>query len=577
MTVVLAGLLFCLHASAQDSCSNPITVGPYCVSVPIDVTGKEYNKVIPKFDTSLGDLISVKLTGKACGTTRLKLDSEDPNPQTWYITTRGGIILILPNGNELLTTFGTEQGDEDSLDTAEDSDEDPDFAGNDSGIIEYPNVCDEREFVLTGDDMNIFKGAAGETLPVVVKTNSSSTVRNPLSTNYASSSFARAGGDVCVEYTYCPRLCLNGTKFNADTGAGIEGWGICLTKPDGEPFCILTDVNGDYSFCDLLPGDYQVCEENRPGWKHLDPPCRAVTLEDENEDGVDFNNVPVFCINGSKINDCTDAGIEGWQITLKDSTGAIVAQKLTDANGDYSFCGLEPGDYTVCEEDRDGWVHLDDPCREVTLDDGNVEEVDFHNVPLFCISGHKYNSKTGEGIEGWKITLKYPDGREVSKLTETGGYYEFCGLAPGEYVVSEETRSGWTPTTPTSIPVTLDCANSENNDFKNQPSANLVCVCPFFIKNELYGASCKEVKVVDASKGILANDPAGSVVLNPESITIDPKYGTIKVHEDGSFVYDPTVATGKLYSGLYVMFKYTANNGFCDSKYPGIAKIQIRC
>ena len=82
--------------------------------------------------------------------------------------------------------------------------------------------------------------------------------------------------------------------------------------------------------------------------------------------------------------------------------------------------------------------------------------------------------------------------------------------------------------------------------------------------------------MVDASKGILANDLKGSIVLDPESITIDPKYGSIEVYEDGSFVYDPTGATG-LYSGVYVIFKYNANNGFCDGKYLGIAKIQIRC
>ena len=102
-------------------------------------------------------------------------------------------------------------------------------------------------------------------------------------------------------------------------------------------------------------------------------------------------------------------------------------------------------------------------------------------------------------------------------------------------------------------------------------------MCPFLIKNDLYTASCNEVKVVDADNGILANDPAGSVVLNPESITIDPKYGTLEVNEDGSFVYDPTVATGRISSGTYVIFKYNANNGYCDSKYPGIAKIQVSC
>jgi hypothetical protein len=98
--------------------------------------------------------------------------------------------------------------------------------------------------------------------------------------------------------------------------------------------------------------------------------------------------------------------------------------------------------------------------------------------------------------------------------------------------------------------------------------------CPWFIKNDLYTAQCGILKEVPASKGILANDPAGTKVINPGSITIDPKYGTIVVNADGSFVYDPSP---EIKSGTYVIFKYGANNGFCDAKYLGIAKIQVGC
>ena len=103
-----------------------------------------------------------------------------------------------------------------------------------------------------------------------------------------------------------------------------------------------------------------------------------------------------------------------------------------------------------------------------------------------------------------------------------------------------------------------------------------VAKCPWTVRNELYSASCGTEKVVPASEGVLANDPVAIAVVNPQQITIDPKYGTIEVHEDGSFVYDPTGATG-LYTGLYIQFKYTATNGVCEAKYQGTAKIQVRC
>ena len=102
----------------------------------------------------------------------------------------------------------------------------------------------------------------------------------------------------------------------------------------------------------------------------------------------------------------------------------------------------------------------------------------------------------------------------------------------------------------------------------------LMAKCPWFIKNELYTAQCGVSKEVPASQGLLANDPGATAVVNPEGITIDPKYGTIVVEEDGSFVYNPPQT---IQSGTYVQFKYSATNGVCEATYQGIAKIQVFC
>ena len=98
--------------------------------------------------------------------------------------------------------------------------------------------------------------------------------------------------------------------------------------------------------------------------------------------------------------------------------------------------------------------------------------------------------------------------------------------------------------------------------------------CPWFLKGELYSATCGVEKVVTADKGILANDPQAVAVLDPESITIDPRYGTIEVAEDGSFVYKPSK---NIQQGTYVQFRYNATNGQCAAKYPATAKFQIVC
>ncbi|MGI6016744.1 MAG: Ig-like domain-containing protein, partial [Methanothrix sp.] len=102
----------------------------------------------------------------------------------------------------------------------------------------------------------------------------------------------------------------------------------------------------------------------------------------------------------------------------------------------------------------------------------------------------------------------------------------------------------------------------------------IVAKCPWTLRNDMYSAKCGEDKVVPASQGILANDPTAIAVIDPESITIDPVYGTIEVNEDGSFVYH---AAEVISSGTYVQFTYTATNGVCPASNLATAKIQIIC
>jgi hypothetical protein len=471
MATVLIGLLLSFSASAE-------TTPPSCGEVPIQQLNYVKTAEVDKFDPSLGELKSVTITVKACGYAWRTLKNQDPIPTgvDYHAFLTAIMFSDIPGIGERNFQIG----------------EAFDFhlmPGESYEMLigsQASPVCDYGEFTIDDPaDLAEYIGA-GQKVQIPVWTQSG--IQASGSTEWSSNGETHMGVKICVTYEYDVPACISGRKINDRTGQGIEGWTINL---------------------------------------------------------------------------------------LKD--GAVIDTTQTDSDGYYEFCDLLPGNYRICEEDRDGWMHVDPPCRDITLSGEDVEDVDFHNVPLLCISGHKFNSKTGEGLSGWTIQLKDSTGAVIDTTTTvTGGYYEFCGLAAGDYEVCEVLKPGWKVVGPICIDVTLVNQDSTENNFENEPIIP-PCVCPFLIKNDLYTASCNEVKVVDADKGILANDPAGSVVLNPESITIDPKYGTIEVFEDGSFVYDPTVATGRINSGTYVIFKYNANNGYCDSKYPGIAKIQVSC
>ena len=96
---------------------------------------------------------------------------------------------------------------------------------------------------------------------------------------------------------------------------------------------------------------------------------------------MNFENDPLLCINGTKINDCNDLGLAGWTIKLYSEYGLEMGTRTTDANGDYSFCGLLPGSYRVCEILQPNWVPVGNECIDVTLECEDSNGNDFRNAP----------------------------------------------------------------------------------------------------------------------------------------------------------------------------------------------------
>jgi hypothetical protein len=92
---------------------------------------------------------------------------------------------------------------------------------------------------------------------------------------------------------------------------------------------------------------------------------------------------------------------------------------------------------------------------------------------------------------------------------------------------------------------------------------------------DLYKGQCGAELTLPAP-GILKNDVKSSgqmQVIEPEKISVDPKYGTLTVNEDGSFVYD---AAQYIAQGTYVTFNYRVTDG-SKKISSALVKIQITC
>ena len=151
---------------------------------------------------------------------------------------------------------------------------------------------------------------------------------------------------------------------NDDLGDAVLS-GVTITLRDSANVIIataLTDANGNYSFANLLAGNYTVSQANLPGYVDVgdkdggDPNLISVSLgAGQNSTGNDFvdeaaaslgNRVWDDC-NNNGIQDAGEVGVADVTVNLLDASGAVKATTTTTSNGSYVFENLNAGDYAV--------------------------------------------------------------------------------------------------------------------------------------------------------------------------------------------------------------------------------------
>ncbi len=192
-------------------------------------------------------------------------------------------------------------------------------------------------------------------------------------------------------------------------------------------------------------------------------------LDDDNTHlAVDFGFVPVLPgavgdhvwldTNGDGIQDVGETGIPNVRLRLYDDDGRLVAEEMTNSNGDYLFTGVFPGNYTVeiVEEDiPPGLTNSHTPATAVTITPGQeIRDVDFGYKPTGAMIGDTvWHDVDGDGVEdpgepgigGVVLNLVSPgpdnilgtedDVVEAATTTNASGIYYFTDVPAGEYWV----------------------------------------------------------------------------------------------------------------------------------------------
>jgi len=267
----------------------------------------------------------------------------------------------------------------------------------------------------------------------------------------------------------------NGDGIQDPGEAGIAGVTVTLYDDMGNVVATaITDANGNYDFIDLPPGDYTVTVTPPAGYDNTGDPdgtfdsTTDVTLgPGEDIDVEDFGYQGNGSIgdtiwedtNGDGVEDPGEAGIAGVTVTLYDDMGNVVATAITDANGNYDFIDLPPGDYTVTVTPPAGYDNTGDPdgtfdsTTDVTLGPGeDIDVEDFGYQGNGSIGDTIWEDTNGDGVEdpgeagiaGVTVTLYDDMGNVVATaITDANGNYDFIDLPPGDYTVTVTPPAGY--------------------------------------------------------------------------------------------------------------------------------------
>lgn len=314
-----------------------------------------------------------------------------------------------------------------------------------------------------------------------------------------------SSGDEGVEYEFCDHLPaeLRGSVYHDRDNSGspeVDEEGIAgaiLSLLDEEGFvvdAVETDEEGRYEFVGLRAGNYRVVEAQPDGW--LDGKDRAGTasgrptgkainpgdsieaislLWGDRATEYDFGELLPASIGGrvhlsTPDGDCweIDEGllepVAGAVVQLFDALGQVLAETVTDENGDYFFEDLIPGDYAIRQitpdELIDGGAHagqIDGETRGRVNDLGDIQDIrlgsgedgtdyDFCEHKPASLSGFVYEDDSNDGVRdagelpiaGVVIQLYDEEGTLVAAATtDTNGHYTLDGLLPGKYAIRQ--------------------------------------------------------------------------------------------------------------------------------------------
>lgn len=408
-------------------------------------TNQNIVRSLPRFDPALGALLRVEIRIDGRITSQIKAENLDPT---------FALINGVVEGTVLLTAPGVSGGTNTSADVqsfnASAYDGLMDFAGASGVTFSIRTATGTEELTVTNAaDLAAYVGSGSLQLTVMPQAASSASGGGNMVAQISSS----GGAAVTVTYVYTGSQALRAGTYRVEQPISPVGYFDGKLSRNGQ---VLPPPVGSRSITVVYDAANEAPNNNFASLRAASLGGRVYI--DANNDG---------------IRQAGEVGIAGVKITLtgvNDLGRSVTQTATTDADGGYLFAGLRPGSYALAQTAPQGFLagqlnaagSLGGQVQAnkflgIAAGSGAVgAEYNFGWLKPATLSGWLYADKNkngafdagDRGVKKLTVRLTGVDdlGQAVSRTVKSGadGYYEFTGLRPGNYEISQSTvPGGW--------------------------------------------------------------------------------------------------------------------------------------